>query len=126
MKKSEIKKRVAYFKSEVYHWQKVLGLMNWEIGVFPILKENGARGDCRWSEPNRLATIRYCPEWIAEEGREFKEISKVAFHECMEVVMANISEYLDYSISRDLRDQAVHDIIRLTENLMFKNLYKEK
>lgn len=76
-----------------------------------------------------MATIEYSVEWINDKDTKLGEISKVAFHEVMELLLAELTGFLihkDRYISYSQITTETHNIIRTLENTIHKDFLEPK
>ncbi len=124
MSKSE---NVKLFKIWVYKYINFFDLSDWEITIEELI-EKYIRATVLWDEmaSNRIANFYYEKEWIENNKLTKDEIQRVAFHEVLELLLANLRvfsvEHKEKISSREV-DTEIHRIIRKLENKVF-NLIK--
>jgi hypothetical protein len=110
------KQRIKYFKKCVKKFQRVLGLLNWDIHVIKQDKEE-TRASAYWHSENRCATICWSKTWIDQQRLKKTEIRKVAFHEALEVLCCDNTEALREHYSEKVVEKIMHNILRTIENI---------
>lgn len=115
-------RHLAVFTKAVRHWQTKLALNSWEIQVM-WAAHNTAYADVLTDASGRAADISLCREWPAD-GLEPSddELSRVAFHELMHVVLADLANAANRNVpeaSAHLLGGVEHNIIRTMENILF-------
>ena len=120
------KQKIDFFKKEVNRFIKFFGLLDYEI-VFSEDGDNSFRGVCQWHSWDsedadaQNIVIYYSRQWINDNISK-SDISKVAFHEVMEILFHKLFEMAiqkDIYISeREIRTER-HRIIRILENTIW-------
>lgn len=115
--KLEIKKRIKLFKKWIYFYQKKYNLCCFEITITEQIKDN-ARASCYWNLSGYIATISYSLDWINNPILTSEEIKKVAKHECIELLMSDITTHLNDFYSEQYVSRLTHRFIRVLENII--------
>lgn len=105
------------FVAEFDAWQKKLGLTNWEI-EHCHRKMNDARAKTEWSLDAMAAKITFSDDWDNIVKNPY-EICHTAFHESLEVLLAELSTMAMESCAHDKVSQAIHSVIHRLENAFF-------
>ena len=110
-----------YYTERTKHWANHFGLHNWDINVH---KDNDEYAEelaytiCHVS--NKRADIYLVMDWGITKMTRY-ELDKVAFHEVLEVMLAEIRHLAG---RRDIRfeeiDSAIHSIIRILTATIFE------
>lgn len=129
--KMKNKEKIDYFKKEVFRFIDFFGLIDWEVYVFEQDKREDSLASCRWhgispelnGEGNgKNASICFGIKWIKDPQTTKLELSKSAFHEVTELLLANLSDYSNNNsiiISQREIENEIHSIIRRLENRVF-------
>ncbi len=115
--KLEIKKRIKLFKKWICFYQKKYNLCCFEITITEQIKDN-ARASCYWNLSGHIATISYSLDWINNTILTSEEIKKVAKHECIELLMSDITTHLNDFYSEQYVSRLTHRFIRVLENII--------
>lgn len=115
-------RHLAVFSKAVRHWQIKLALGSWEIQVM-WAPDNTAYAHVVTDASGRAADVALCREWPAD-GLEptDKELSRVAFHELMHIVLADLANAANRNVpeaSAHLLGGVEHNVIRTMENILF-------
>ena len=110
-----------YYKERTEHWINHFGLYNWDVNVHEDEDEYDGNLACTMSNiDNKRADIYLCVDWGDTEMTRH-ELDKVAFHEVLEVMLAEIRHLAG---RRDIRfeeiDGAIHSIIRILTATIFE------
>jgi len=110
------------FKEECWNWIKYFGLIDWEWN-FTHDAEIGNHAEYWVDVPNRACTISYTSEYSTEDSIFYTEesIKKAAFHEVCEILLARIASLISGIAESDIAE-AKHDIIRILENTIYKDV----
>lgn len=116
-------KDLRYFARRVKYWQKFWGLVNWRIDVF--IGDSGpdfAGFFADW--PGKCATFvlsEFTP-WPWTRAK----LDRSAFHEVSELMVSELSSYAEKYVSKEVVQEATHDVVRRLENRVFRYNWKEK
>jgi len=116
------------FKTECQKWQKFFGLLSWRIMYLHEEPRSKAMASCATSLSQRVATIRLNPKWPREELND-KIIKETAFHEICELLLTRLDHYMTARFVIDDSDfeEALHEVIRTLENVIFNaRRYKKR
>jgi len=126
--KNVLDSRIKVFTDAVIFYQNLFNLMNWEICI-ERHDEDDARASAyfgTWEDgqfnSGRIANVCYSMDWISSKDLTDYEIKQTAFHEVIEVLLANLRIYSEnnkYVISETTIDEEIHSIIRTFENKIF-------
>ena len=110
-----------YFKERVDHWVDYFGLYNWDVNVHKDEDEyDGELAYATFNVDNKRADIYLSMDWGGTEMTR-NELNKTAFHEVIEVMLAEIRHIAG---RRDIRfeeiDGAIHSIIRILTATIFE------
>ena len=108
----------AHFKgfvNECKRWITFWGLHQWRVSYqHKDLKNNN--GECEWLRTAKVAVIR-----LSKIVDDQPQIKMTAFHEVDELRFARIRDLaMDRTATEDQIDEAIHELIRQDENLIFK------
>ena len=112
-----------YFTKRVYHYHKVMGLLDWEIYVDST--SDNCYGKIGFDTDGRVATVSYNREWIRSKDATKIEVDKTAFHEICELSLADININLSLTHADCVVSLWLHRHIRMLENVLFP-LIKDK
>lgn len=106
------------FQNYAKEYITLFNLKDWEI-LFKLDKLEDMFAHVEWDHSSRLATIYIDRAWVQNKKTEERYIRLVAFHEILELLFGKIR---DFSMSEspkrfDTVDEAVHEIIRVFENI---------
>jgi len=119
--------KAEYFRKEIFRWVKFFGLSDYEIDIDDECTD--ARADCSWyglkneDAGTQIIRISYNPEWI--KTADMKLISRTAFHEVCELLIAPLTEFArntDVRISEREISTERHRIIRRLESSVWEKL----
>jgi hypothetical protein len=116
-----------YFVEELKYYQRELNLMNWRIYCDHV-KTAKNHSSLAWTTCNvsgMNCTISLGSSWGRTDVTD-RDLSRVAFHECCEVLLWKIGEHAEKSVSETLTDPERHSVIRTLENILFPVLYKKR
>jgi len=110
-----------YFKQQIYHWVDFFGLHNWDVNVHSDDdNDESTLAETYVNVDNKRADIYLIMDWGDTEMTQ-PELDKTAFHEALEVMLAEI-RYI--AGKRDIRfgeiDGAIHSIIRILTAKIFE------
>jgi hypothetical protein len=114
------KKDLKSFLALLKHWKFRLGLGEWVIyfdGFGDLVEDSYA--SCGWNLPGRVANVSLSRSWDYRPGE--KDLSRVALHELLEIVLAPIVDMIPSNVHRDSVVDATHQVIRHIETMMFDN-----
>ncbi len=112
------KKDYELFKKECRKWRDILGLMNWEICWVHDKIDETSRAEIVADPTSRIAVITLNTEWSTDIVTD-NLIKRTAFHEIMELLLAQLGLFGNYYISEGLVEEEIHKIIRTLENVLF-------
>ena len=112
---------LKYFTERINHWVDFFGLYFWDVNVHADEDEyEGALAYTLSNVDNKRADIYLVIDWAGTDMTEC-ELDETAFHEALEVMLAEI-RYI--AGKRDIRfneiDSAIHSIIRILTAKIFK------
>lgn len=121
--------KVKFFKNEILRFVKYFGLLDYEIFFNEQDNENNFATSYFWyydSENGdaQNVEIKYSKSWINKKLTK-KEISKIAFHETMEILLFrlySLARSRDIVVTNKQVDIENHRIIRILENTIFEKL----
>lgn len=110
------------FTRSVTEFRTFFGLLDWEI--FSVLEEadedlGSFRGWMRANFEDRICIIGLSPDWEFNYLKNDREICKVAFHECCELLLANLGALGSAKFCSFEMNMAAHEVIRRLENSVF-------
>jgi hypothetical protein len=108
------------FKKSATKWQNALSLTNWSLYFDHKSEDMRDRYACvYWDMGAHLATIVFTKDWDDLRAKTEKEIEKVALHEVLHLVTANLMAEAEarYTSSSSI-DIAEHEIIRRFEHIL--------
>jgi hypothetical protein len=115
-----------FFKKEVGWWVEYFGLYEWDWRVFHS-KEEDDEG-LAWvkaEEISGIAAVYLAKGWGVDPITP-KNLSRSAFHEVCEVLLAEL-DWLSRKCVRDGKvDAATHRVIRRLENRIFEREYERR
>lgn len=120
----ETKEKIKYFTAQVYKYQKMFNLLDFEFSVDDGSKIT-SRGTMIYRHPfevdgdQQQITIGYNLQWIKNATKE--EINRVVFHEIMESLLWKINSFAEdreHNILQREIDTERHRIIRILENVV--------
>lgn len=121
------KNNFKFFEVEVNYWISYFGLLGWDIEILHLYPDNTAT--CGWFScenlHDRCGSIVLSKQMNVEPINEV--LSQIAFHEVMELFFSRIffiAAARNFSI-QDLTEEN-HNLIRILENTVFKELYKNR
>lgn len=104
------------FVKECQRWVDFWGLHTWRVAYkHKKMKENN--GDADWNRSGRVAVIRLSKDIDSKE-----QLKMTAFHEIDELRFSRIRDLamMRFCTEQDI-DEAIHELIRQDENLIYKN-----
>lgn len=119
------------FVKEGMHWLEKLGLKDWEVLFIHYANEElgdsaKTRANVEIDLVNHIATVGLCTDWSGCLKVNHFEVCKAAFHECCELLMADIGGCLDKFYSNEVVNNMRHKVIITLENTMFNDYYHYK
>jgi len=122
-----LQQKIQFFTNEVQYYIEYFGLIDWKLFVNEIneveKEKESLCATCYVGEiENRNVVISYNKEWIEEENC-LQTISRVAFHEVMELMLSRLNGFAstrDFYVSEAMIIEEIHKIIRTMENKVFK------
>lgn len=109
----------ALYKHEVKFWMKHLGLTSWEP-FFSFEKDVKNIASVSWDKQGGSAVFYLSTTWGKKSPITEKTISRTAFHEVCEVLLAELRMMGEYFVRASEVDRVVHEIIRHLENTVFE------
>lgn len=119
--KTELKRRINLFNKSCRYFHEYFGLFHWELLV-DCQSADDCMGCVSWDIPGRVARVTLSNEWVNTEDATDIEIIKTAFHELLELYMAQIHESLSKLKDHAFASEQVHTVIRLMENKLFPHI----
>jgi hypothetical protein len=109
------KKDFDTFVRECQKWINFWGLHSWRVAYrHKRLSDNN--GEAEWQRSGRVAVIR-----LAKDVDEKAQVKMTAFHEVDELRYARIRDLAnDRTATEDQINEAIHELIRQDENLIYK------
>ena len=117
--------RKEYFEKQVNKWIDFFDLRSFEVYIFEENNQDN-KATCYQNSIDvggQIASIVYNKEWIGKADRP--EISKVAFHEVMELLLFELrlmSGNHDLHISKREVDKEIHRVIRILESKIYDKI----
>lgn len=110
------KKDFDTFVRECQKWINFWGLHSWRV-AYRHKKLPDNNGDADWQRSGRVAVIR-----LAKDVDSRDQIKMTAFHEVDELRYGKIRDLAmtRFCTEQDI-DEAIHELIRQDENLIYKN-----
>lgn len=113
-------KNFNYFSDRVYHWQRELGLTEWEINCEHSCGDiPNAMASVTFNVADRCAMVYLPTEWTDRKVNQY-ELDRAAIHECLELILADIHEDLCRELNNDKISKLLHPVIRRIENLLLQ------
>jgi hypothetical protein len=113
------KKDFALFKKECEKWIEIFGLKGWRVYIEHKIPPKG-KAWCELDLENRIATIIMNLDW--DDDKCDYEIRKTAFHESCELLLGRMDVVSKWRHSSESEiDEARHEVIRILENVLWKN-----
>ncbi len=110
------------FQKECERWIEKFGLRGWDVSFAHKVGNKNHRAECTYAVVNRSITLGLNPDWGSEQIT-VSRIKKDAFHEVCEVVMCKTRNLAEYRFATQYEiDEAVHEVIRTLENVLFYEL----
>ncbi len=119
------KAQFKLFKEESRRWIERFQLGDWEV-YFEHKDSDDYIASCSFDTESCVATIRLSQDW-GSNPLDLYEIKKSAFHEVMELFLANyytIATSRQYSLYH--HNKTAHQLIRTLENAIFDREYTGK
>ena len=117
------KKDFELFKSECEKWIEFFGLKGWQIS-FSYEKLSKGKAECTYNIVNRSVLLSFNKQWNTESENDKitpENIKRDAFHEVSEMLLCKLRNLAEYRFTTQYEiDEAVHEIIRTLENVVFK------
>lgn len=113
-----------FFNSEIKRFVNYFGLHEWEIEISDDAGDND-RAMTSWyplnheSYGSQIINISYNKEWLSDKTTAKEEITRVVFHEIMEVMLSRLRSLClntEIKISDREVDSEIHRVIRTFEN----------
>jgi hypothetical protein len=120
-----LKQKIDYFIKEATRFIELHGLHNYCVYFEEETENLDCRANCEMPDSNRQLTIGYSTSWLKKEN-DLTEISKVAYHEVLELLFSKLREMASNRLIIVQVDDEIHKLIRLMENLYFDKLSKVK
>jgi hypothetical protein len=114
-----MKDKIKLFTDYVYEYQKILGLLDWEIYVFETKREN-TMFRAEWDFRGRKATIFYHLGWVTKLSD--KDIKRGVIHELLEISLSRIRDHLQPYYSERTVNELIHQQIIIILNLYLGNI----
>lgn len=108
------------FKQEFNAWRDRLSLNDWEI-EHVARNLPSARAKAEWTIEAMAAKITFSKDWTGTQLSPY-EISKTAFHECLELLLAELSGMAMERYSHDEVSRVTHAIIHRLETAFYQPL----
>ena len=110
------KKDFERFMKECQRWISFWGLFSWRVAyAHKDLPEDN--GDAGWNRTGRVVVIR-----LSKSVDDKSQIKMTAFHEIDELRFSRIRDLaMDRFATEADIDEAIHELIRQDENLIYKN-----
>ena len=115
--------KIENIPSLIKHYQSELGLVDYEI-VYKMCKDYEYRGSAKTNYIGKIATIEINEELCEEKN--FDELKKTIFHECLEILFNKIRVDMQVLYSDEHVAERIHDIIRVFENMEFRKIKEIK
>jgi len=115
-------KHFKLFKKECERWITIFGLLNWTVHYYH--EEDGDPNVFAWTQynhDNRVVDVSLNRVW-ANKPRDIEyELKRAAFHEVCEILLYPL-RYLGEArfITSGEIDTGVHNVIRILENVVWK------
>lgn len=106
------------FKNEVEEWIKAFGLNDWEI-EFAHEDLECARAQCNWCIEHKIAQMTLSTDWTGAEYNP-RQICLAAFHETVELLLAELADMANKIVSEDEVNARVHSLIHRLQRVVFK------
>lgn len=102
-------------------WQKRLGLTNWAL-YFQRDDDRSSYGRTRWDIDGAVATITLSKEWDDFRSINDSELNRLALHEMLHVLLAEIVHVAESRYTNDGELSVVeHHVLRRIENVILEN-----
>lgn len=110
-------KQEKYFVERVKYWLNFFQLSEWRVDIFVGDCGKGHAAGISVDFPGMCATILLAEEtpWPLTE----EKIDRSAFHECCELLVAELASYSEHFVAQLAVQEAVHRLIRHLENTVF-------
>ena len=118
-------KHFKVFKEEVSYWQKKLFLGIWRID-FTFKRDITCRAWFSYNIPGMTVNLCLSSIWNNTPQKEVTDylIRRTAFHETVEVFLCKLADCSSWS--REVTEQATHEIIRSLESSIFIEDYERR
>lgn len=108
------------FKEESKKWIDWFELNDWRV-VFKHEKLDGSLAECWYKSVGRVASLILNTEWADQEPVCEETVRKTAFHEVVELWLADMSNIAaSRAFSEDDLMKTTHRLVRLLENKLWK------
>lgn len=119
-----------HFTGEAERFISLFGLQDWQV-AFHHLPLEDCRANCRFDCQAKQASISLAAEWSQYDALSPEKISKTAFHEVCELLLADMyGAATDVDVSGRLREErferTTHAVIRRMENAVFPLLKRKE
>ena len=112
-------KEFSIFKNEFRKWQAAFGLHRYEIFYQMHKSDEDGMAWCSTNQSGCIATISLARSWEPVKPTAYA-LKKAAFHECVELLISNISEIAEARyVTRQELDEERHRIVRSLEYVIF-------
>jgi hypothetical protein len=121
------KSEVKFFFDKFDEWRNFFGSAEWDVdyAMNAKLLEGEYYAAVGYNYKNKSATCFLNPEWSSKPSR--RTIDKIAYHEALELILADMSRFSDTDgIDKNEMQAATHTVIRKLENSFFETYAKEK
>lgn len=117
------------FKAEFIHWANRLGLFDYEITFF-FKEDEKDRAFVIGNLESRAVQVTLSTIWknYTPADKE-RDLCHVAFHECMEVFLYNLSGFARMDAAKTTRceiNTEIHRVIRTLENVWFRSDWEKR
>ena len=106
------------FQAEFNEWQKRLSLGDWEV-EHAERKMASARAKAEWTLEAMAAKVTFSSDWTGAILNPY-EITRTAFHECLELLLAELSGMAMSKFNHDEVSRVTHAVIHRIEAAFFK------
>ena len=108
------------FKQEFNAWQAKLSLTDWEV-EHVAKNMASARAKAEWTLEAMAAKVTFSKDWTGALLNPH-EISKTAFHECLELLLAELSGMAMAKHNHDEVSRVTHAVIHRLESAFYNPL----
>ena len=121
------KKHFEIFKAEAGRWLAFWGMVDWEVSYRHVdLLEYNCLACCWANVEGRLLSLQFSTQWEDSRPLDRHEISKVAFHEVCEGMLAELGAMAERYVVQGEVARATHGVIRRLENVVFEREYRNR